>query len=274
MSASQAKSLPVSSSGGQVVNPPARTIRFDGHEIVLGQAEATELTPDKLQSLLTPLLSTQRYRTAASLIQLHRETSERLISERWATDYNEPSVQLVARVLSQRSTRPENSWLALLRIAQERPNLAKPYQQARNAFAAQLQTADPTNEQAAGLQQLAQNVNHPLVKIDCLRLLGLRELVAGRHAWAESLCRQAADTAYGSGNILLAAEISLLIVESARRGEQLEIANQAWSSGVSTHLRAIDNTQPIDIAFWLMAERVRPENLTWPNEMIAPWVIT
>ncbi len=190
VSASQAKSLPVSSSGGQVVNPPARTIRFDGHEIVLGQAEATELTPDKLQSLLTPLLSTQRYRTAASLIQLHRETSERLISERWATDYNEPSVQLVARVLSQRSTRPENSWLALLRIAQERPNLAKPYQQARNAFAAQLQTADPTNEQAAGLQQLAQNVNHPLVKIDCLRLLGLRELVAGRHAWAESLCRQ------------------------------------------------------------------------------------
>ncbi len=68
---------------------------------------------------------------------------------------------------------------------------------------------------------------------------------------------------------MLAAEISLLIVESARRGEQLEIANQAWSSGVSTHLRAIDNTQPIDIAFWLMAERVRPENLTWPNEMIS-----
>jgi hypothetical protein len=131
-----------------------------------------------------------------------------------------------------------------------------------------MQTSDPTNEQATELQQLAQNVNHPLVKVDCLRLLGLRELVAGRTAWAESLCRQAADTAYASGNVLLAAELSLLIVESARRSEQISTATQAWSTGVATHLKAIDNTQPIDVAFWLMAERVRPENLSWPNELI------
>lgn len=264
---SQAKS-DADSSKGQVVNPPARTIRFDGHEIVLGQAEPTELTPDKLQTMLTPLLANQRYQTAVALIQLHRETGERLLAERWATDYDQPSVQLIAQVLSRRSTRTENSWLALLRIARERPNQARPYQQARNAFALQMQTADPTSEQAAGLQQLAQAVGHPLVNVDCLRLLGLRELVAGRHAWAESLCRQAADTAYGSGNVLLAAEISLLIVESARRGDQLSTATQAWSSGVSTHLRAMDNSQPIDVAFWLMAERVRPENQAWPNELI------
>lgn len=256
------------SAKGQVANPPARTIRFDGHEIVLGQAEPAELTPDKLQAMLTPLLSTQRYQTASSLIQLHHETGERLLAERWATEFNDPCVQLIAQVLSSRCTHSENSWIALLRIARERPTIAKPYQTARNAFAQQLQTADPSDEQATGLQQLALNVNHPLTKVDCLRLLGLRELVAGRTAWAESLCRQAADTAYSSGNVLLAAELSLLIVESARRSDQLSTATQAWSSGVSTHLKSINNSQPIDVAFWLMAERVRPENLAWPNELI------
>lgn len=265
--ASQTKS-DTDSPKGQIANPPARTIRFDGHEIVLGQAEPTELTPDKLLSMLQPLVTAQRFRTASALILLHRETGERLLSERWATDFNDPSVQLIAQVLSSRSTRAENSWIALLRIARERSTLAKPYQTARNAFAQQMQTADPTNEQATQLQQLALNVNHPLVKVDCLRLLGLRELVAGRTAWAESLCRQAADTAYSSGNILLAAELSLLIVESARRSDQASTATQAWSSGVSTHLRATNNSQPIDVAFWLMAERVRPENLSWPNELI------
>lgn len=253
---------------GQVANPPARTIRFDGHEIVLGQAEPTELTPEKLQAMLAPLVTAQRYRTATALIELHRETGERLLAERWASEFNDPCVQLIAQVVSGRSTLADNSWIAVLRIARERPAIAKPYQQARNAFAAQLQTADPTNEQATQLQQLAQNVNHPLIKVDCLRLLGLRELVAGRTGWAESLCRQAADTAYGSGNILLAAELSLLIVESARRSDQLSTATQAWSAGVSTHLRAVNNAQPIDVSFWLMAERVRPENVSWPNELI------
>lgn len=267
LAAGQAKSIPESAKG-QVANPPARTIRFDGHEIVLGQAEPTELTPDKLQSMLTPLVTAQRYQSASTLIQLHRETAERLLAERWATEFNDPCVQLIAQVLSSRSTRTESSWIALLRIARERPLVAKPYQTARNSFAQQLQTADPTDDQATQLQQLALNVNHPLIKVDCLRLLGLRELVAGRTAWAESLCRQAADTAYGSGNILLAAELSLLIVESARRSEQLATATQAWSAGVSTHLHAVNNAQPIDVAFWLMAERVRPENISWPNELI------
>ncbi len=265
--ASQAKSIP-DSAKGQVVNPPARTIRFDGHEIVLGQAEPTELTPDKLHSMLTPLVTAQRYRTASLMIELHHETGERLLAERWASAFDDPCVRLIAQVLSQRSTHPENSWVSLLRIGRERPAQAKPYQQARNAFAAQLQTADPSDEQATQLQQLAQSVNHPLIKVDCLRLLGLRELVAGRTGWAESLCRQAADTAYTTGNILLAAELSLLIVESARRSDQLATATQAWSSGVSTHLRAITPAQPIDVSFWLMAERVRPENVSWPNELI------
>ncbi len=267
LSVSQAKSTS-DSSKGQVVNPPARTIRFDGHEIVLGQAEPTELTPDKLQTMLAPLVTAGRYRTAMSLIELHRETGERLLAERWATECNDPTTQLIAQTLSSRSTLTENSWMAVLRIGRERPTLAKPYQQARNAFAQQLQSADPSDEQATQLQQLAQNVNHPLIKVDCLRLLGLRELVAGRTAWAESLCRQAADTAYSSGNILLAAELSLLIVESARRSEQMSTATQAWSAGVSTHLRSISHVQPVDVAFWLMAERVRPENIAWPNELI------
>ncbi len=203
---SQAKS-DSDSSKGQIVNPPARTIRFDGHEIVLGQAEPTELTPDKLLSMLQPLVTGQRYRTASALILLHRETAERLLSERWATDYEDASVQLIANVLSSRSARAENSWIALLRIARERPTLAKPYQTARNAFALQLQTADPTNEQATQLQQWRLTLTiHSSKSTACA-------------CWACANCWQVVRPggiamsssrryAYNSGNVSPAAELS------------------------------------------------------------------
>ncbi|MCC6511310.1 MAG: hypothetical protein IT423_19570 [Pirellulaceae bacterium] len=270
---SQVKSIADSGSGsgaaaGKIANPPARTIRFDGHEIVLGQAEPTELTPDKLHSLLEPLVAAGRLRSASAIIENHRESAERYLAERWAVASVDPSVVLAAQVLSRRTTDASGSWNSLLKLAQENPTTARPYQQLRNTFAQQLQTSDPSNEQAAQLQQLAQSVNHPLVKIDCLRLLGLRELVAGRTAWAEALCRQAVEAARASGNPLLAAELSLMVAEAARRSDQLSLATQAWSAGVSTHLSALDKSQPIDVSFWLLAEHIRPEGMVWPNELI------
>ena len=258
----------------QIANPPARTIRFDGHEIVLGDAEATQIDSEKFLALLKPLVEQKRYRSARSLVQHHREASERLLAERWATAAGDPVVRLVASELSRRSGRPGSDWNSLLKLAKERPTLAQPYQELRNSFAIELQTSDPSNEKATQLQQLAQNVGHPLVKIDCLRLLGLRELVAERTGWAESLCRQAVDVATKSGNSMLAAELWLMVAEAARRSDQASPAAQAWSSGVNLHLSSMKQYLPVDVSFWLLANHARPQDKSWPSELpqlLAPY---
>lgn len=257
------------SANGKIANPPARTIRFDGHEIVLGEAEATVLEPERFVAILQPVVAQQRFRSAASLIEHHRETAERTLAERWATNPDDAVVRLIAEVLSRRSKQPKHNWNSLLKLAKERPKVAKPYQDARNKFATQLQTSDPSHEQAMQLQQLAQSVGHPLVTIDSLRLLGLRELVSERTAWAESLCRQAFEAATAAGHPLLAAELSLVVAEAARRGDQAQSASQAWAAAVAGHLAAVTQDQPVDVNFWLLAEHVRPEGKEWPNELIS-----
>jgi len=191
-----------------------------------------------------------------------------LLVERWATASDDPVVRLTADVLSRRSNRPEANWNSLLKLAQEQSGSAKAYQEARNAFAKELQTSDPSNDKATQLQQLAQAVAHPLVKIDSLRLLGLRELVAERTGWAESLCRQAVEVASGSGNNLLSAELWLMVAEAARRSEQGPQAAEAWSTAVALHLASLKKEQPVDVSFWLLAESVRPVGSDWPNELV------
>ncbi len=251
----------------KIANPPARTIRFDGHEVVLGDAESQVLETDKLLGMLEPLVTDGRFQTAAKMIERHRESSERLLAERWATSADDPVVKLAANVFSKRSTKPEASWNSLLKFAKEQPNSAKNYLELRNAFAIEMQTSDPSNDKATQLQQAAQKVGHPLVRIDSLRLLGLRELVADRNAWAESLCRQAVDVATKAGNPLLAAELLLMVAESARRSAQDKLAIEAWTMAVNTHLTACKKEQPIDVGFWLLAEHIRPEAMTWPAEL-------
>jgi len=258
----------LSSEKNKVANPPARTIRFDGHEIVLGDAESQVIDSERLLSLLEPLIAKERFRSAAQLVERHRESSERLLTERWATSTDDPTIKLVASVLSQRSSKPEASWNTLLKFAKEQPIASKNYLELRNAFAAELRTSDPTNAKATQLQQAAQKVGHPLVRIDALRLLGLRELVAERNGWAESLCRQAVEVATQAGNPLLAAELWLMVAESARRSDQANSATEAWTTGVNLHLSACRKEQPIDVSFWLLADHIRPESLSWPAELI------
>jgi len=248
----------------KIANPPARTIRFAAHEIVLGDAESQVLDTEKLLGMLEPLVTNGSFQSAAKIIERHRESSERLLAERWATSADDPVVKLAATVLSKRSTKPDSNWNSLLKFAKEQPVSAKNYLELRNAFAIEMQTSDPSNDKATQLQQAAQKVGHPLVRIDSLRLLGLRELVGERNAWAESLCRQAVDVATKAGNPLLAAELLLMVAESARRSDQNTLALEAWTIAVNTHLSSCKKEQPIDVGFWLMAEHIRPESMAWP----------
>ena len=252
---------------GKVANPPARTLRFDGHEIILGEADSPVFDTDQLVGKLQQLVSDNRYHTAATLVARHRESAERLLAERWAGAAEEEVVRLVAAVLSRRCTQADANWSSLLELARTQGGPASHYQQLRNAFAEELQTNDPSGGAAEALLQASAKVAHPLVRVDALRLLGLRDLVAGRHAWAESHFRQAIEMAASSGNELMAAELWLMVAETARRGNQLSAASTAWSKATSQHLAAFRGDQPLDVSFWIMADKTRQEPQTWPAEL-------
>lgn len=252
----------------KVANPPAKTLRFDGHEIVLGQSESVSWAPDKISSEIAIQLQEQRFQTATSLILRHRESAERMLFERWSTGANDPVVQFAAKTLDRRALPSERGWSSLIEHAKGHPAAAARFQELRNRFALELQSQDPSNEAAEQLLQAAIKISHPLPRIDALRLLGLRELVASRHAWAESQFRQAIETATNSGHPMIAAELWLTLAEAARRSGQPSIASSAWSNAVQLHLSAIKPDQPVDVQFWLLAEKTRPETQAWPSELV------
>jgi len=251
----------------KVANPPAKTLRFDGHEIVLGQSENEAISTERLASKIESLIQRQRLQSAANLILLHRESAERLLSEQWASGAEDPVLQLAAEVLSRRSIQRDGSWSKLLETGESHRPAAIQYQNLRNAFAEELQTNDPSDAEAEQLLQASVKVAHPLARLDALRLLGLRELVAGRNAWAESQFRQAIELATSSGNPLIAAELWLTVTEAARRSNQTETASTVWANAIQQHLAAYKPDQPLDVSFWLLADKTRPESLDWPGEI-------
>ncbi len=254
--------------GKPTANPPARTVRFDGHEIVLGEAEARMIDSDKFLSQLEPLVKQKRTYTATRLILNHREVGQRILWERWATVPATPSIEFIAEVLSRDVKQESGNWTSLLETARIKPAVCKSYQEFRNVFAKDLQTTDPSADRAAQLQQAALAVGHPLVRIDSLRLMGLRELVAGRTSWSESMCRQAIEVAGSSGNALIVADLWLMVAESAKRSEQMTQAADAWSKAIATHLPYDGNERPVDISFWLFADQTRPVGTEWPAEIV------
>ncbi|MFO0942138.1 MAG: hypothetical protein U0930_15480 [Pirellulales bacterium] len=78
-------------SAGKVANPPAKTLRFDGHEIVLGESENVSLDVDRFVGMLEPLIFQQRMQSASAIVLRHRETGERLLAERWGSHPDDAS---------------------------------------------------------------------------------------------------------------------------------------------------------------------------------------
>lgn len=255
-----------------VANPPAKTLRFDGHEIVLGQSEHQGVDPSEWEEQVRRFIDQGKSFSARQIILQHRELSERILIERWASQPQDPLMLRLASTLSNRDAQDDTNWSALLQIAQEQnSDLTRDYLALRSAFASELQEDDPSNGSAEELLKASVQVGHPLIKIDALRLIGLRDLVAGRYAWSQSHFRQAIEIAQSSGHPQLAAQLWLLVAESARRNEQYDLAQTAWSDAIKLHLDHDQIEQPLDVGFWLLADKTRPASGKWPDVLAKYW---
>ncbi len=262
----------------RVANPPARTMRFDGHQTILGNGIASTLPVEELRGRLKPLLEKEKMRSAKRLVQQYGETSERFLAEKWASESASKETKLIAATRSKRSgATASTDWNALLKVAGEFPAVAQEYQRQRNAFALALQSSDPEEQTIHQLKQACTAVGHPIVEMDCLRLLGLRAVVAEQWANAESLYRQALAVAVRSNNNTQQADLNLLLAEAAKRNNPVSTNVQSFGAQAILNQMEIMNREhgALDIEFWLRIEQLLPDSASWPatlTDSLSPYV--
>lgn len=250
----------------KVINPPATTIRFDGKETVLGTADITPLTTNVLSNDLSALLAQEKFYTATKTILANPRVAEQLLWERYLTEGEDPMAGFVADVLS-RDLQASVAWTGFRATLQANPTDGAIYHRLRTTFTETLKSENPSEETAQQLKVVAQRLNHPLVMMDALRLLALRELVNDRHAWAESLFLQAAKIAEQHQDRSREAELWLMVVTTATRSDRPSGALNAWEKAAQTYVDfQISSGLPMSVGFWLRAEDQRPVNAKWPAE--------
>ena len=254
----------------RIANPPARTIRFDGHEAILGNGIASSITTTELRARLKPLLERNKIQSANRVILQNGESSERLLAERWATDATAKDIQLIADSRSKRSgATAKTNWLSLLKVASEFPDVAQEYQRQRNAFALALQTGDPDEPTVQLLKKACTAVGHPIVEMDCLRLLGLRAVVSEQWDNANNLYRQGLAVASRSNNMQYQADLHLLLAEAAKRNDvTTNEVRSLWLEAIDNQIEIMKQSPgTLDIEFWLRIEQVLADTKTWPESL-------
>ena len=250
-----------------VANPPAKTIRFDGREVVLGTADIAGVDPEEFCTRLSDLLTQEKHYSAGELISRHSDVAQQVLWQRWTNTTDAEFVRFTANVLS-KGAALDGSWNGLLAASKQRPLAAEAYHQARDQFVQKLKAEDPSGDEAEKLRAAAEQLKHPLAMMDALNLLAVRELVAGRGVWAEALFLQAADLAEQHHDAARAADLWLMLSTTATRSEKMPAAKEAWNKAVQKRMQhCAASDAPLNARFWIRAEQQRPPSLAWPDEI-------
>lgn len=264
---SPAKGMPA------VANPPAKTIRFDGNEVVLGTADASQLDLPEFESRLAKLIAEGKFYSASRFADRNRNVGERLLWKYWADSNLSDTQAGMLRLLAQAQSKGlpnQSSWSGLMELQDSQPSDCAAYRSARIKFTQLLKSGDPDDtSHDAALQAAAQRLQHPLVTSDALQLMALRELLAGRNAWSEALYRQAVEISVAAGDLLRAGDCSLLVSAAASRSEDSKSASETWLTAIEQHAAAqLSRRTPVDVSFWQAAVLQKPVAVEWPVQIV------
>jgi tetratricopeptide (TPR) repeat protein len=256
----------------KVVNPPAKMIRFDGREVILGTTAQPQPTTAHFSADLSTLLSKEKFATASDLVIKNTGVAEQVLWEKYSDETNHGMVLFIAGILS-KNISDAFSWQSMLVRFNSNPVDADLYHALRKDFTDKLKTEEPSNHEADQLRIIAQRLNHPLLMADALRLLAVRELVAGRNAWAESLFMQAAEMSEQHGDLERMAELWLMIATTANRSQRRSDAEEAWLKAIDAQIASLQgSSRPLNVNFWVRADEQRTEKMDWPSSTAAALV--
>ncbi|PHQ34497.1 hypothetical protein CEE69_15985 [Rhodopirellula bahusiensis] len=251
----------------RVQNPPAKTIRFDGRETVLGTAEVAPVSTAQFCSELQAFLDQQKLFSASRFVDAHVDVAEQAFWERCVDDSSAELISFISEQLSQ-GVPPAISLSRLQLTFKTEEAQAIAYHQSRTDFIAQLQSGNPSEEAAQQLRNIAQSLDHPLVMLDALRLLGLRELVNERFGWAESLLLQAAQIAEEHEDNERANRIWLMVAKTCLHSERQADAMNAWGKATQGRVNLhLEGSRRFDSQFWIRAIEQRPSETKWPSAL-------
>ncbi|MCG8651356.1 MAG: hypothetical protein MI861_16065, partial [Pirellulales bacterium] len=209
----------------------------------------------------------EKYFTASHKISQDLTVAGQVLWDRCANPADQALVRFIANASSQ-TVPPTISWNSLLESFQANAANGNAYKQARSLFVNKLKAGQSTDSEAETLRDTSLKLNHPLATIDTFRLLALRELVAGRNAWAESLFLQATEVAEQHGDLAQASELWLMVATTAHRSEQRTTAKDAWLKAIGYRATLLQQTdRPLDPTFWQRAETQRPKDTPWPSSI-------
>lgn len=263
-----------------VSNPPAKHIRFEGQEALLGGGEFQAVRPTRLHQSINDLLAEHRYRTAALMVNMHSRSARRLLIEKSSASHG-AELDFIAKALDdgaqhshwsvhlERCRQPETEIPDFTPRPSQHPDSLGPRSN-DDAFALIHQQASAAK--ATGSVPLS---------IQAERLLAATEISQGQLPEGLERLASVAEYATQAGMAASASELWLMAAETSLRLERVDQARRCWQAALATQLAAIRNrdaTQAvpaIDAAFWEQADRLRHPEDAWPAEIklaFSPWL--
>ncbi len=250
---------------------------------MLGNGDIQSVTSQALQSHVKALLDAQRRRSATALIALHRSTAHRCVLSQWATTPDDPTVTFIARTLDRLEFAGPQAYSSLLEQSRSRSDQAKAFAESRSTCIGSLHRGGTAVRDAAQTVKRAESFGHPLPRVDAARLESLALLAAGKSDAAQKSLLRGLELAEQHRMTATFAELALLASDAALTIDDAERATAFWKAAVVAELSsmATGSEQPhqllpeLDSVFWLQAERLKPSDVEWPDEVsltVSPWV--
>ena len=265
------------SQAARVSNPPAQQIRFDGQEQLLGGGNCESLPTQKLLAQLVQLEEAKKFRSAKTLVRLHKRSARRLLLESTSRS-GEAVMNLVATTLDEGTA--SKPWGKLLADCQRKPREAKQWQSLLINIGASPKDSDATTQAIEELAQVGSQFDNSLLRIEAMRLSGELQVATEQTTAAIETFVSAAELAAKEGPPSLASDLWLMSCEASLRADEVQQARQCWKAAVSSQLTSIHARSPqqslptIDSVFWEQAVRLAHPSDELPKELtvaLAPW---
>lgn len=260
-----------------ISNPPAKQIRFDGKEQLLGGGACQSMTVDALRTAVRGLVERQKRRSAVAFIQLHERSAQAWLLR--DIDRHDGQTELVAATLDADKQNPV--WRQHQAACRQRSEAAVAYQQARSRLVDATNTGQPVDSWGEQLYQHAEAVASIPLQIDASKLWAASLFARDRVDESLATLVQTAERANQSGMPRISSDLWLMACEASLHDEQVDQARSCWKAAVANQLTSIrmrsdaERVPAVDTVFWEHADRlIHPED-SYPAELklaFSPWL--
>ena len=245
--------------------PLARSIRFEGHEVVLGDSEVVSCTPLDLLTRVREEITAGHWIEARSFILAHTDTARQTLLQLSPAECPDLGARLIATTLD--SVGGSADWNHLLADRMQRSAMHDDYQAARARTMASMQNGDMGLALSGELPAHASRLGHAVLTADAWRLVGIAHLIAESPDQAVLAWRQGVD----QPNLDLATRADLVSLQALawQRMSRDQEAALAWQDSLRAAVELCRrDAEWTDHRFWKRAVEFGESRTDWPSDVV------